>query len=104
MQHPAEEAIAASCQGVRNFRATGAELVQPYFLSLLAEAYGEDRQIKEGLAALAEALMLVEKNGACWYEAELRRLKGGLLLQQSPDNHADSRGLATTKFAPKETV
>ncbi|MEE9149737.1 MAG: hypothetical protein V3U27_20360, partial [Candidatus Tectomicrobia bacterium] len=97
MQHPAEEAIAAICQGLRDFRATGAELVQPYFLSLLAEAYGEDRQIEEGLAALAEALMLVEKNGACWYEAELRRLKGELLLQQPPDNHADSRGLATTK-------
>ena len=35
---------------------------------------------------LAEALMLIDKTGERWYEPELHRLKGALLLQQSAAN------------------
>jgi predicted ATPase len=53
---------------------------------MLAEAYGKAGQINEGLTALAEALAVVEKNGECYYEAELYRLKGVLLLDHlAPD-------------------
>ena len=52
----------------------------PYFLTLLAEAYGKAGQAEEGLTALAEALALVNKTGEHCYEAELYRLKGELLL------------------------
>jgi len=55
-------------------------------LGLLAEAYGKAGQRDEGLTALTEALAIVEKNGECYYEAELYRLKGALLLDQTaPD-------------------
>ena len=40
----------------------------------------------EGLTVLSKALSLVEKTGEFWYEAELHRLKGELLLAQSADN------------------
>src|SRR5262249_23996806 len=43
-----------------------------------------------GLAVLTEALTLVDKTGECWYEPELYRLKGALLLQQNSDNQADA--------------
>ena len=52
------------------------------YLALLAEAYGKVGRAEEGLTALAEALALVDKTGERYYEAELYRLKGELLLAQ----------------------
>ena len=40
---------------------------------------------------LAEALTLVDKTGERWYEPELHRLKGALLLQQSAANHTEAQ-------------
>ena len=70
-------------QGLAACRATGAELWRPYFLALLAEAYGKVGQAEEGLTVLAEALAAVDKTGERLYEAELYRLKGELTLQVS---------------------
>lgn len=39
-------------------------------------------KVEEGLITLAEALALVDKTGERFYEAELYRLKGELLLIQ----------------------
>jgi predicted ATPase len=43
-----------------------------------------------GLTVLTEALTLVDKTGERWCEPELYRLKGQLLLQQSPNNSAEA--------------
>jgi predicted ATPase len=77
-------------QAVLAFRATGAELLPPYFLALLAETYGTMRQAEAGLAVLADALTLVDTTGERWYEPELHRLTGALLLQQSADNDGEA--------------
>jgi predicted ATPase len=69
-------------QGMAAWRATGAEIAWTFLLIKLAEAYGKAGQAGEGLTALAEALALVNKTGERYFEAELHRLKGGLLLQQ----------------------
>ncbi len=50
---------------------------------LLAEAYGKVGRAEEGLNTLAEALALVDKTGEHWWEAELYRLKGQLVLQSA---------------------
>ena len=76
-----EEGIAQMRQGLAAYRATGAELRRPYYISLLAEACGKKGQAEEGLNTLAEALNTVNKTGERWYEAELFRLKGELLLK-----------------------
>jgi predicted ATPase len=81
-QRQGEEGIAQLRQGLTAYRSTGAELMRPYFLALLTEAYGKIGQVEEGLGALAEALALAHKNRERWYEAELYRLKGKLLLAQ----------------------
>ena len=39
---------------------------------------------------LTEALTHVDTTGERWYEPELYRLKGALLLQQSLDNHTEA--------------
>ena len=64
--------------------------MQPYHLALLAEAHGTLGKPEAGLAVLTEALTLVDITGERWYEPELYRLKGELLLQQSSDNHAEA--------------
>jgi len=75
------EGIAQIQRGIAAFRATGAELYQPYFLALLAEADGKADQVEEALAVLAEAVAVVCKTGEGFYEAELYRLKGELTLR-----------------------
>src|SRR3970040_2924397 len=70
-------------QGLASWQATGAELYRSYWLALLAEAYGKAGQTEEGLTVLAEALAVVNKNSERFYEAELYRLKGELLLMQA---------------------
>ena len=78
-------------QSMQAFRATGAERqARPYILALLAEAYETMGQPAEGLRTLTEALTLVDKTGERWYEPELYRLKGALLLQQSSDNSTEA--------------
>ncbi len=56
----------------------------------MAEAYGKDEQVEEGLSTVAEALACVERTEERFYEAELYRLQGQLLLQQSPDNATEA--------------
>ncbi|MGH7965243.1 MAG: hypothetical protein ACRERD_26110, partial [Candidatus Binatia bacterium] len=76
-----EEGIAQMRQGLRAYQATGAELILPYFLTLLAEAYGKAGQPEEGLTVVAEALALVDRTGEHLWAADLYRLKGELTLQ-----------------------
>jgi predicted ATPase len=93
-QGQAEEGIAQIRQGLTAYRATGAEVGRPYFLALLAEAYRKVGQPEEGLNMLAEALAIVNKNGERFYEAELYRLKGELVLQsgvRSPESQEENQ-------------
>ena len=77
-QGQGKEGIAQIHQALSAWRATGAEMARPYFLALLAEAYGKVGEAEQGLAALVEALAQVEQTGERYYEAELYRLKGEL--------------------------
>ncbi|MBI3797316.1 MAG: AAA family ATPase [Deltaproteobacteria bacterium] len=52
------------------------------YLAWLARGYGGVGQVDDGLATIAEALKLVEKNDERLYEAEVWRVKGELLLVQ----------------------
>src|SRR4029453_16698134 len=82
-----EEGIAQIHQGLAAYQATGATRDRPYYLALLAEASAKVEQTAEGLEALAEALATLAKSGVRWWEAELYRLRGELLLL-SADNEA----------------
>jgi predicted ATPase len=85
-----EEGVSLMRRGLADLRATGGELRLPYYLALMAEACGKANRVAEGLPLLAEALTLVDKNDERWCEAELYRLKGALLLQQSVDNQSEA--------------
>jgi predicted ATPase len=83
-QRQGPEGMAQIREGIAAWRATGAELFHPHFLTILARAYAEGGQATEGLSTVAEALALINSSGERLYEAELYRLKGELLLQQAP--------------------
>ena len=70
-------------QGLVAYRATGAQLLVPYFLALLAEAQG---QAAEVLVTLDESLALAEQTGERWFEADLHRRKGEAVRALAPEH------------------
>ena len=86
MQGDATAGVANIRQGWTVHQGMGPQILRPYYLSLLAEAYGQAGQPEAGLTALTEALTLVAATEERWWEAEVYRLQGSLLLQLSlPD-------------------
>jgi predicted ATPase len=85
-QGDAPTGVAHLHQGLDAIHDTGLKLYRPYFLALLAEAYGQAGQPEAGLEILTEALVLIAETEERWWEAELYRLQGAWLLQlPSPD-------------------
>jgi predicted ATPase len=78
-----EEGIELIRRGVAAQLATAAALFRPYRLCDLAKAYGTAGRFEEGLAAVAEAIAIVEKTDERFCEAELHRLNGDLVLRRS---------------------
>jgi predicted ATPase len=77
----AVEGLAEMRQGLVDWRATGMGARVPHWLALLAEGYALAGRAEEGLGAIAEALEHVERTEERYYEAELYRLRGELLLK-----------------------
>ncbi|MFL5801681.1 MAG: hypothetical protein ACJ8CR_08050, partial [Roseiflexaceae bacterium] len=67
-----------------------AEISRTYQLTLLAEAYQSVGEPEAGLRVLAEALAQVEKTEERFWEAEIYRLKGELLLKVKDAGHSRS--------------
>ncbi len=99
-----EEGIEQMRQGVDVWRAMGAENSRPFFLALLAEAYGDVRQPEKGLTVLVEGLAQVERTGERCYEAELYRLKGELTLQQENQKAKGKSQKAKLETEPRDPM
>jgi predicted ATPase len=79
MQGQSAAGMALISQGLEAYRATGAEMGRPWFLSILAQTCGNAERAEEGLTLLTAGLELAAKTGERWWEAELYRLQGELL-------------------------
>jgi class 3 adenylate cyclase/predicted ATPase len=75
-----EEGMARMRRGLGAQLATGAELCRPYWLCLTAEASHRTGDISEGLALLEEAEGAMERSQERYWEAEIHRIRGDLLL------------------------
>lgn len=75
-----EDAIRQVRQGLAAWLSTGAQLMRPHILGLLAEALHAASHPEEGLEVVNEALAIIGATGERCFEAELYRLKGELLL------------------------
>jgi predicted ATPase len=79
-----QEGILKMRQGVTAVRE------QSHFAAPLAEACGKVGQTEEGLRIMNEELARVHKIGECFYEAELHRITGELLLGQAVTDEAQA--------------
>ena len=76
------EGIAQMRMGLDAYRITGGEVLRPSFLSLLADAYGKAGQAEQALNVLTEAQALADECEERWWQAEMYRLKGELILKR----------------------
>jgi class 3 adenylate cyclase/predicted ATPase len=83
-----EEALPLLLKGLALFRASGAELTLPLQLSTVGLAYLQSGRFDDARQAIEQGLAISEKNDERCREAELYRLKGELLLAESPDQIA----------------
>jgi predicted ATPase len=81
-QGQATAGITQMHQGMGAQRTMGVVALLPYRLAILAEAYGRVGQTAEALRLLAEALALTHQYGGHFYEAEVHRLTGEILLMR----------------------
>jgi serine/threonine protein kinase/predicted ATPase len=88
LQGRREESLPLLLKGLSAFRATGAGVRMPYYLGMLADAHMQAGRFEDAHQALDEAISIAEKNDDRFEEAELHRLKGELLLAESPDQTA----------------
>ncbi len=78
-----EDGLGKLLHGLSAIRDTGGTLDNTFILVLLAEIYLRNNRIDEGLATIEEAQKLAVTGGELFWQAELLRLKGELLLGQS---------------------
>jgi class 3 adenylate cyclase/predicted ATPase len=81
-----EEGIVQMRQAVDAHLSSLAGRERSYFVALLAEAFWRGGQVEEGLSTVTKELARTRKTGERFYEAELHRIRGELILLQShPD-------------------
>jgi predicted ATPase len=90
MSGQGEEGLALLHQGIAFWRTTRSALFVPYFSTMLAEVAAHLGHPEDGLQALAEAHALVEQHEERWWEAEIHRLRGVLLLRQPGTPQAEA--------------
>ncbi len=81
-----EEGIAESRKGLTVMQTTGSLLANPYLYSIQVENYRKAGKIGEGKTVLADTFKMVEKTKELWWEAEMHRIKGELMLADSIDH------------------
>jgi class 3 adenylate cyclase/predicted ATPase len=78
-----EEGIGKLVSGLSAAQATGESVITTGTLALLAEVYLRKKRFSEGLATIEDAQKITIAHGGLFWQAELFRLKGELLLGQS---------------------
>jgi predicted ATPase len=76
--------------GVAGFAAIGALLWVTHQLGLVAEVCGLLGQVDDALAEVEQGLAIADRSGERYFEAELYRLKGELLLQRTVPTEAEA--------------
>ena len=83
MEGKSEKGLVELQQGIAALRAQGAGIWLPFRCTMLAEVFDLLGNTEEGLRSLAEAQTLMDQTEERWWEAEIYRLQGTLLLRHS---------------------
>jgi predicted ATPase/DNA-binding winged helix-turn-helix (wHTH) protein len=102
-----EEGVAELQRHLAHYRKIGSEVARSKFLGLLALALGRARKIRDGISVLDEAFDFVRFTGERYYESELYRIKGELLLllpgsKPSPRTKAEEYFLQAVEIARQQ--
>jgi len=97
-----DKAIAQIHEALENHKAIGTRLPRAYWLTYLIEVYLEVGRVQEGLAAVEEALGLSETQLDVFYDAELYRLRGELLLRVPDPVGAEAAFLRALEIARRQ--
>jgi predicted ATPase len=77
-----ENAVASIRAGLAAREAVGWYLFQPYHLATISEVLGRAGDYDGAMASVAEAQAMIEASSERWWEAEICRIKGELLLSR----------------------
>jgi predicted ATPase len=83
----------AACHGMGNF------IFTTLFETALAEAEAEAGEIEAALASIDHAVVLTERTGQRWSEADTHRARGEILLKGDPANTASAEEAFLTAIA-----
>jgi predicted ATPase len=75
------EGIAQLQTGLADWNGTGARVLDTQWLGFRAEACAQAGRFDDALAALDRATATAAATGECYYQAELQRLRGALLVE-----------------------
>lgn len=84
-EQPGTTTIANLHESIEAFKASGARLRLPYYLGLLAQECGHAGRVEDGLAAVDEGMAASRAHNERWWDPELHRLRGELLLAGGAD-------------------
>jgi predicted ATPase len=82
-------------EGIELLREIDGRLLEPFCGTLLAEVQADAGRIDLGLATLDAQFNLIDQFGGRWFEAEMHRVRGELLLKRQPPD----AGTAEAAFA-----
>jgi transcriptional regulator with XRE-family HTH domain/tetratricopeptide (TPR) repeat protein len=77
-----QQAIDLMHDGMNAHAAAGTRHHLPWMMGMIAEQYGKIGRTDQALTRLADALVLVERTGERWCEAELHRWQGDVLARR----------------------
>jgi len=90
MTDDAEGGIARMRDHMSELKVTGSEYISDRYFTFIANALGRLGRFDEGLRVVGESFPFIERSGQRYYEAELHRLKGEMLLAQDSSNAAQA--------------
>lgn len=91
VDHPEPGRVSRLREAIEAFKKTGARLRLPYFLALLAESCFRAGQHDIGLGVVDEALGEAAARGERFWDADLHRVRGELLLASGAEDGAGER-------------
>lgn len=97
-----EQGIPCIHEALENHKAIGTRLPRSYWLTYLIEVYLRVGRIQEGLATVEEALGLSSAQLDVYYDAELYRLRGELLLRVPDPEGAEAAFLRALEIARQQ--
>jgi predicted ATPase len=93
MEGKSEEGQVELRRGIAAMQAMGAGIWFPFRCTMLAEVLDLGGHTNEGIQSLAKATTFMDQTEERWWEAEVYRLQGSLLLRPSIESAADAEPL-----------